>query len=179
MGSLFISVGTLLVGALLSWIAALYWFRRDTQRQADLREADRKQAIIDSALREHERLVARIVDLEMKLSVLSQAVVPISTAFQAILIKELTHFHTPRMDDLMNRLGPPSSLSLAEETELGVLLLERERTLDGEISDSERDAAHILPIVIRRAKAEALAMEGKPQLFKLVTIEATRRVSDD
>lgn len=97
----------------------------------------------------------RITELERQLSLVSQSVVPISTAFQAILIKELTHFHTPVMDRLMEKLGPPNLLSAEEEVALIAALEQRTKDMGSEISDSERDAASMLPLVIKRARKEA------------------------
>src|SRR5678815_4707353 len=96
---------------------------------------------------------------------------PISTAFQAILIKELTHFHTPVMDALMSKIGPPFTLTAAEETELIAALEQRTQDMAAEISDSERDAAKILPLVMKRAKLEALALQPEDTRLKLVTFQ--------
>lgn len=181
-----------LLTAILTWFGAWYWFGKDTQRLeaerlasvrdreaerlADnrIKEAARLAETRDTAAaqlaKDHQLLVARFTDIEAKLAILSQAVVPISTAFQAILIKELTHFHMPRMDELMVKVGPPSILTLEEESELEKLLEERQSDMGPEITDSERDAAQMLPMIIRRAKAEIAAMEGKPALFKLVMV---------
>jgi hypothetical protein len=74
------------------------------------------------------------------------------------------------MDELMVKVGPPSILTLEEESELEKLLEERQSDMGPEITDSERDAAQMLPMIIRRAKAEIAAMEGKPALFKLVMV---------
>ena len=86
--------------------------------------------------------------------------VPISTAFQAILIKELTHFHTPEMDALMAKIGPPNTLTVVEQERLAVLLNERMKDMGPLISDSERDAARILPAIMKRAKIEQNVITG-------------------
>jgi hypothetical protein len=97
----------------------------------------------------------RIVEIEKQIALISASVVPISTAFEAVLIKQLTHLHTPRLDDLMTRIGPPSSLLPAEVDEMADLLRERAIDMGDRICDSERDAAVMLPLVMKRARIEA------------------------
>jgi len=122
---------------------------------------------------EVEKRERRISELERQLAVLNQVVVPISTAFQAILIKELTHMHTPEMDALLAKIGPPSTLTDAEEVELAEGLAQRAKDMGDQISESERDAALILPSVIKRAKAESVALAlGDPMTLRLVTVAA-------
>jgi hypothetical protein len=98
-------------------------------------------------------LTGRIMELERQMALVSQTSVPISAAFQSALIKDLTHFHTPEMDALMVRLGPPVILTDDEASRLEVLLCERTQNMGEEISDSERDAAAMLPLVMRRVKS--------------------------
>jgi len=120
------------VPAALTFAAATYW-----QAKAK-REAAEK----------------RIDALEMKLALVTQSVTPISAAIQAILIKELTHTHKVEMDALLVKVGPPNVLTPEEELRLAAML--KERSKDPDIPRSERDAAEILPAIIRRAEAEAL-----------------------
>ncbi len=103
---------------------------------------------------EAKALRLRVTELEIKLAGINQVFVPISAAFQAILIKELTHLHTPEMDALLVKLGPPMILTELEMERLGTLLLERERDMHEEIDDLERDAALMLPLVMKRVKAD-------------------------
>jgi len=137
------SVGLLLVGAALSFFAAWYWFHRSTNARA-----------AEAAALENKALLARVAELERLNALVTQAVLPISAAFQAILIKELTHFHTPIMDALMVKLGPPLILTETEEQELVAALKKREHDMGDQISDAERDAARMLPMVMKRVKAE-------------------------
>jgi hypothetical protein len=161
-GSLVNSAGLVALGSLFSFVGAWYLFRRGSVAE------HARQIAAD-----HQKVLERLQELEVKLATVNQAIIPISTAFQAILIKELTHYHTPEMDALMQKLGPPSSLTENEEIRLGVLL--RERTLDMGplISDSERDAALILLPVARRARIEADTLTGAEDMkLKLVTVAA-------
>lgn len=137
------------VGALTSFGAAAYWFAKEARRNA-----------LNVQLQLNEKLTIRITELEKQSSLLSQTVLPMSTAFQTILIKELTHYHTPVMDALMKKVGPPYSLNDDEEERLIVALKERTEDLDDRISESERDAATMLPMLMKRVKAEAKALEG-------------------
>jgi hypothetical protein len=116
-----------------------------------------------SALVREKRLVA----METKLALVDAAVIPIATAMQAILIKELTHFHTPEMDDLLIKVGPPNTLTEDEQARLIVMLQERTKDLGEEISPSERDAAFIFPIVMKRAAAEQSTLKSATDLKML------------
>ena len=149
-----ITLGTILFGGFVSFAFAIFWYRLNAARTA----RDKLQS-------EYAALMLRVDMLDKQLALVGHDVVPISAALQAMLIKELTHFHTPRMDHLMSKLGPPSELNDVEEAELLMLLQEREADMGDLISDSERDAAHILPVIIKRAKAEALALaQAQPTL---------------
>lgn len=166
------SIGLLVIGSFLTFAATWFWRQRNKSdaEAARLREmVEQAKKVADYERRETDR---RVAELEQQLSAVKQSVVPISAAFQAILIKELTHYHTPRMDELMERIGPPSTLSPAEEQELFTLLVQRTQDLNGRISDSEREAAEILPAVMRRAKVEALEVEKtKLAIVKVVETE--------
>jgi len=156
------SLTALLVGAALSFLAARYWWAR----------AERRDRAAHLAI-EHARLLARVAELENKVGLVSQAVLPISTAFQAILIKELTHFHTPVLDALLAKLGPPFLLTPEEERALLHELRQRERDMGPMITEPEREAAQILPIVMKRAKAEAEMSLIRPAIaveFKLISV---------
>jgi hypothetical protein len=155
-----INVALLALSACLGFLAQRYFAGRKETREDTQKVAE-----------EHKTTVARIAELETKLALVNAAVVPISTAFQAILIKELTHFHTPEMDALMVRVGPPTTLTPEEEARLAVMLKERMDDMGPDISDSERGAAMILPEVMKRARAEqqVLSTVEAPQV-KLVAV---------
>jgi len=156
------SVFLALVGSGLTFLASWYWFQRNA--------AVERAKVIQAG---HAALLQRVSDVENKIALVNQAVIPISTAFQALLIKELTHYHTPEMDALMREIGPPCTLSAEKERRLGELLAARSLDDDPLISESERDAATILPYVIKRAKAEADVLDNAAALkLKLVTVGA-------
>lgn len=111
-------------------------------------------------------------ELERQIAVLGQQVLPISTAFQAILIKQLTHYHTPELDELLRKVGPPFTLNAAEERQLAKLLEERTRDVDGLIDSSERDAAKMLPMIMARVRAEHGAVLSDMELL-LVAVQKT------
>jgi hypothetical protein len=137
------SIGLLIVAAALSFLAARYWFQRN-------------QAIADAQrIKEgHDQLLNRVTELERENALVKAAVVPITTAFQALLIKELTHFHTPVMDALMVKIGPPNTLTEDEAQQLAELLKQRSEDMADSIPDRERRAAHILPDVMVLAKSD-------------------------
>jgi hypothetical protein len=144
------SVLIVLLTAGLGFMAARYWFVKNQAVALVKAAEDEARRIKDG----HDKLVQRVYELEREHAVVKSAVVPITTAFQALLIKELTHFHTPVMDALMVKIGPPNTLTSEEETQLAELLEQRAKDMADEIPDSEREAAHILPIIMRRAKVE-------------------------
>jgi hypothetical protein len=155
-----INVALLVMSACLGFLTNRYFARRKEIRTDAQVVAEDKKATL-----------SRIAELETKLALVNAAVVPISTAFQAMLIKELTHFHTPEMDALMVKIGPPNTLTLVDENRLEVMLKERMDNMGPEISDRERGAALILPEVMKRAKAEqeVLATTETPKV-KLVAV---------
>lgn len=149
----------LVVGSSVTFLSTVFWFRVN----AAVKEKDRLAS-------ENSKLMERVDVLENKISLVNQAVLPISAAFQAILIKELTHFHTPRMDELMRKIGPPSTLTDYEEDELATLLEERTRDMGDQISQSEREAAQMLPLVIKRAKREVEGHAHDETRLRLVSV---------
>lgn len=150
------SVLLLVIGAGLAFLSTIYWTGR-------AESAARHKTYLDDNVSRDRRLV----DLEKQLALVGAAVVPIATAFQAILIKELTHFHTPEMDLLLTKIGPPASLTEIEFARLIELLAQREIDLGDMISPSERDAARMLPMIMRRA-----IMEYDAPMYKTAMIQA-------
>lgn len=133
--SLFQSALLAIFSAVLSFMVAAYWFVR--KRDAEAAKA----------------LLHRIATLESQTAVAAQALQPISTAMQAILVKQLTHYHTPELDALLAKLDP-FSLTPEEEIRLYHLLDERTRDMGPLIDASERNAAEMLPFVIKRVKED-------------------------
>ena len=158
------SIAIAFLGGGISLLIALLLFYLSGRQKA-------AQALASANL----KLVDRVTDLERQLTSVTQQVVPISAAFQAILIKELTHFHTPEMDALMLKIGPPFTLTDGEAARLGVMLAERQRDMNDQISDSERDAAQMLPMVIKRVLAdrERTGLEAEPLVRILVVEQST------
>ena len=140
---IYVNVALLVLGSALTFISTVYFNSRKNN-------AEKVKDIIE----EKKEVESRLTSLENKLALVNAAVVPISTAFQAILIKELTHLHTPEMDALMVKIGPPNTLTEEERARLAVMLKERADNLDVDILQSERDAAHILPAVMIRSQYE-------------------------
>ena len=80
---------------------------------------------------------------------------PINLAYKEMLARELTHAHTPELDALLARAGPPSDLSAEEFERMSVMLVERYESIDDDqISPKEKKAALIYPIVLQRANEE-------------------------
>lgn len=151
------SIAIAVLSALMAFLAAAFWTRRA-----------KIELIADTENKARQEMLGRVQELENKLLLLNQAVVPISAAFQAILVKELTHNHTPEMDELMTRIGPPNMLSAAELHRLDELLKERVvEFADPLITDSERDAAAMLTMVMKRVAIEAKQLTTEIQVVSL------------
>lgn len=162
------------MSALISFASVAYWTRIARRDKARERKQDETRQSLEQAKHERDDILMRLVKIETSLAVIDQKVMPISTALQTILVKELTHFHTPRMDSLLSRIGPPSQLTDEEEAELTLALLERTRDMGDLISDSERDAAFILPAIMRRAKVECALLHSvvaRAYVLKYVAVE--------
>ena len=171
------SIALLILGSLMA--AFWTWFWRGRERTIKRLEAEKtamreeKAAVIakaDKLAEEHRALEEKVNALTAQLGLVSQVVTPINQAMQALLIRELTHYHTPELDALMAKLPPDGTLTIKEEERIAVLLKERADELNGSIPEHERDAAHILPFIIKRVKAEAQSIaESTPQL-KIVAV---------
>lgn len=143
------SIGLILLTAALSFAASWYWYTRKARKD----KVDEDATIADET-------ASRIQDLEKQLAILTATFTPISAAFQAVLIKQLTHFHTPEMDALLEK-ATKGSLSNSEEKKLREMLLERAKDLNGRIDDSEREAALMLPLVMNRVRAGAAVSDSE------------------
>lgn len=138
--------------AVVSVASAWYWFNRRTAQDATNKLADAASATND-----------RILDLERQLAAMQANVMPISAAFQAVLIKQLTHFHTPILDALLERAAD-GVLTDEQEQQLADELKLRASEVDATIDNSEREAAVMLPMVMKRVRAEQGNMEGDMQV---------------
>lgn len=154
----------LVVGAMAVSVCSTFVVTRAYDRQRALAALSRQMA------HDHWQFQQRLRTLESQLGAIGDRVLPITTAFQALLVQELTHFHEPRTDALLTKLGPPITLTDAEEAELLHRLRQREVDMGHLITPSERDAARILPLIMKRIRAENDMLGQVPPLFQLVTI---------
>jgi H+/gluconate symporter-like permease len=143
--------------AALLFLGAAYWRKSGQQDKADEAEELRKRSVSD-----------RLQELEANMRMLGIAVQPITAAMAAVLVKSLTHFHTPETDALLAKVGPPNVLTAIEEAHLVELLANRTRDMGSEFSDSERNAAKLLPLIIERTRIED--REGQQTYLALVGI---------
>jgi hypothetical protein len=161
------SAGMAVFGAGLSFLAAWFWFSRNAAvRRAEVLAVD------------HERVLLRVAELETKARLSEQATTPIVTAFQALLVKQLTHADKPEMDELMVKIGPPDVLTADEHARLLVMLHDRGKDMSIAITAGERDAAKILPIVMKMAAEEQTNFEQATVAhnLQLVTIVSVVKV---
>jgi hypothetical protein len=140
------SIAVGLIGVVLSFLASWFWFQKT--------EAVKKADVLARA---HGELLARVAELEIKERLASAAWLPITSAFQATLIKSLTHEHTGEVDALLVKVGE-STLTGRDEERLLHLLDERTRDTDHRISEAEREDAAIFPIVMKRARREEIVL---------------------
>ena len=100
--------------------------------------------------------------------------VPIDIAYQAMLVRRLTHFHTPVLDDLLARMLA-GTLDVQGRIELFDALRERGRDMGTLIDDSERAAAKLLPLVMERVALE----KGRPNAkFDVVLVKVPKAADD-
>lgn len=137
-----------------------------THHWRTLDKRNKKEQVIED---EKTELLLRVVALEKQLEVLSHAVTPISTAFQAILINELTHLSCPETDALLEKIGPPNILTVAEKMLLFEMLEKRAMDIKF-VGQSERDAAVMLPYVMRRVEIEEMQLKTIIKQFRFVNI---------
>jgi hypothetical protein len=144
-----------------SFAAAWFWFTKNAAVQ--------RAAVIKA---EHEALISRVTELELRERVAEEKITPIATAFQALLIKTLTHADREEMDSLLFKLGPPDTLNNEERTRLMIMLKERGAGSGAALTSDEREAAMILPAVMKIAAEEQANMDhaGSLRGLKLVTI---------
>lgn len=148
------TVGGMVFAAFLGALGVWFWRQKDSKA----------------------KLSDRVSELEKQLGIVGAQIAPFNTAYQSMLIKQLTHYHTPVMDELMVKLGGvgvPPTITPKEEVQLIEALKQRTEDMGPEISDDERDAAEMLPIVMRRVKREA---EGQASGAKLVDIQVVGRL---
>jgi hypothetical protein len=120
------SVFLLVLGAVVSFASAWFWF----QKSQSTKEAEK-------ILLEHEKLLNRIKDLEIKEAIASAVFIPIATAFQDTLIKSLTHSHAGELNALLLKVVN-STLTPIEEPRLLVLLQEITKDYDPRITKDNR-----------------------------------------
>jgi hypothetical protein len=73
----------------------------------------------------------------------------------------------------MTRIGPPSTLTPEEEVRMFELIEARTIDMHSEITDEERDAAAILPVIMKRATAEMTRLAKSTIHLKLISLTAT------
>ena len=140
------------------------------------RGRDRNQEAEDAKAEAVVKQNEEIALLRQQLAVLTATATPLTAAYQAMLIAKLTHFHTPAMDSLMLKLGPPSTLTAAEEIGLAQALRERVSDMGPEIDEAERTAARLLPDVALLARLEFERVDNPPETE---TVVVTRPVTEN
>jgi hypothetical protein len=102
------------------------------------------------------------------------AAVPLDVAMQTQLIRELTHLHTPELDALMVKLGPPLTLTDAELESLHAALLVRAQDQGSQMTQEEREAAELLPLVLKRARRVRQTLDLEAAQVQLVLLPSTQ-----
>ena len=165
-----------IVGASLAALFALIVGWLLSARVAAEKKADALKA-------ENALVLGRLTELETKERLHGEAMKPIVSAFHGLLVKQLTHAEKPEMDMLLSRLGPPNILKPKEYERLMTMLEERAADMSPEIDSFERDAATILPAVIKmtaREQANIEEVDGARDfnLMTVVSVVGPRAVSE-
>ena len=134
------------VGIFLTFLASLFFF----QKQQAIKAAETLAVA-------HKELLERVGVLEKKEAVAAAQFVPIASAFQATLIKLLTHAHTGELDALLVKVAD-HTLTPEEEPRMLALLDERTRDMDERITEEDREIAGIFPTVAKLARKEQLLL---------------------
>lgn len=146
-----IPIATVVVGSFLTLIVGLYFYYRRSRQDA-------AEKIADST----KELTEQVRDLERELEGIKANVKPFSVALQDVLTRRLTNFHTPILDALLQKVGP--EMSVEDEELLREALLRRVDELNGHLEELERDAAIMLPMVMRWVRAEQGNTDGDLQV---------------
>jgi hypothetical protein len=149
-------LNSVLLVLLLAGLGMLGWWykvKRGETVNAEAAETSRRESI-----------ASRLTKIEEDMRALNFTVQPITTAMTAVLVQRLTHLHELETDALLAKVGPPNTLTINEEAKLAELLKERTHDMAPHISDLERNAAQMLPLVIERSRLEGSAKEGNTEL---------------
>jgi hypothetical protein len=136
------------LAAALLFLGGAYW-----------RQLAKRDAKVAADAASTKSLQEQLSALQNQMQLLGIAVQPLTAAMAAMLVKSLTHFHTPEVDELLAKVGPPNTLSAAEEQQLGAYMRKRMRDMAVEITPLERNAAQMLPLVIERNRLESVGLE--------------------
>lgn len=137
--------------------AATYFYNRLAHR-ADKREtitAEEHAAEIDR----RERSEKRMTEMELQLAVMSAEAKPVQAFMLQVAINKMTHFHTERMDELLSKVGPPSTLTADEEVELETLRQERMVEVHDVVDREEQILAEMFPLQRELAEIELAKIE--------------------
>jgi hypothetical protein len=140
------SVALLLLGPVIAFLGT--WFWRYRTRVDDAAAARGEQ----------------IATLQKQVTVLETQVKPLWDSTQSRLAKDLTH-PSPQFKEADALLGKLQAHEIeeSERQRLLVLLAERARSTDPEVSPAEKESARIMPIVMKKALSEARS--GDPEMI--------------
>jgi hypothetical protein len=137
------SAALVALAAALTFIGAWVLHERTATALVRSRAAEREAA-----------LVARIAELERMQAAQQASLMPINAAMQAIWARKLTNAHTPEFDALLAKVVRPEALTEAEEVQFNGYLEAVVADTSGAHTPSERDAAHMLPGLIRAVRRD-------------------------
>lgn len=161
------SIAVVVLGAFLTFLTT-YWFVVRKRISDSKAKADT----------DHEALLAKVNELTNKLALVESTVTPIASAFQAVLIAKLTHFHTPEMDALLVKLQQ-TTLTNNDRNRLTILLEQRIVELNGDIDTPEREAAIMIPMVNRMVVAASISSEVTTQALQVVALPVAPEDTED
>lgn len=142
---------SVVVATVSSFLVAMYWYGRKVRQSAAEKLAANAVLMGD-----------RVRDLERELEGIKANVKPFSVALQDVLIRRLTNFHTPVLDALLEKVG--IEMSVDDEERLREALSIRIDELNGHLDELERDAAIMLPMVMRWVRKERGNTDGDLQV---------------
>lgn len=121
------------------------------------------------------KMVQRVSDLEKQLAVVGAQIAPISAVYQSALIKTLTHFHTPIIDALMEKVDNKGVVALTDKEESELLIALEKVAKDPETDEYETAAANALPYVMTMARIDAQQIADADEPPKFIDIQVVGR----
>lgn len=139
-------------GVVVSLFAGTFAFVYSRIGQSRNTKSEAERRILERAKEDVEKEKEKVVELQREVAIMKAAAIPITAAFQAMLVSGLRHHHAPALDEVLDKMTAgerltPKDLKIREEG-----LAKRQN--DPNADEAERIKAKILPDIERLAELE-------------------------